>query len=55
MNNIGGNTFEYNLWTPSSIGLKSYTIYANDTEGNTNSLADSINVEDTTAPSLSGL
>ena len=52
---IGGNTWEYNSWTPSTTGLKLYTIYANDTEGNWNLLIDSITVQDTIQPVLSTL
>ncbi len=52
---LGGNTWEYNSWTPSTTGLKLYTIYANDTEGNWNLLIDSITVQDTIIPVLSTL
>ncbi|MFX1447712.1 MAG: hypothetical protein ACFFCG_06210 [Promethearchaeota archaeon] len=54
MSNLIGNTFEYN-WTPSSIGMKNYIIYANDTDGSWNSTSGSINVIDTTLPNLSNL
>ncbi|MFW9820657.1 MAG: NosD domain-containing protein, partial [Candidatus Thorarchaeota archaeon] len=54
MSYVSGNTYEYS-WTPISTGFKSYTIYANDTSGNENYLSDSINVVDTTLPSLTGL
>ncbi|MFW9824755.1 MAG: hypothetical protein ACFFE4_17565, partial [Candidatus Thorarchaeota archaeon] len=55
MTNIIGSTWEYNSWVPTSTGLKTYIIYANDTEGNWNSTSDSINVQDTVQPSLTGL
>jgi len=52
---ISVNTWEYNSWTPSSTGLKLYSIFANDTEGNWNTLDDSITVQDTILPVLSNL
>jgi len=52
---VGGNTWEYNSWTPSTTGLKVYSIFANDTEGNWNTLDDSITVQDTIIPVLSNL
>jgi hypothetical protein len=52
---ISGTTWEYNSWIPSTTGLKLYTIYANDTEGNWNLLIDSITVQDTIQPVLSNL
>ncbi|MFW9895395.1 MAG: hypothetical protein ACFFD7_06295, partial [Candidatus Thorarchaeota archaeon] len=55
MVNIGGSTWEYNNWEPSSTGLKLYTIYANDTEGNLNSLFNSVFVQDTVKPTLANL
>jgi hypothetical protein len=55
MTNIGGKTWEYNNWMPTSTGLKLYTIYASDTEGNWKFLANSITVQDTTQPSLANL
>ncbi|MHA2288326.1 MAG: hypothetical protein ACXABG_06025, partial [Promethearchaeota archaeon] len=55
MNQIDTNTYEFNSWTPSSVGVKSYTIYANDTKGNWNSLSNSISVQDTSQPLLSNL
>ncbi|MHA1884773.1 MAG: hypothetical protein ACW96S_06970, partial [Promethearchaeota archaeon] len=47
---IDSSTWEYNTWSPSSIGLKVYKIYANDTEGNLNSISNNITVIDTTSP-----
>ncbi|MFX0017642.1 MAG: hypothetical protein ACFFDL_04990 [Promethearchaeota archaeon] len=55
MVNIGGPIWEYNSWTPTSTGLKPYIIYANDTEGNWNSLNDDVTVDDTIAPKYSNL
>jgi len=55
MNQIDTNTYQYNTWSPSSVGVKSYTIHANDTNGNWNSLSNSITVEDTKAPKYSDL
>jgi len=52
---ISVNTWEYNSWTPSSTGLKLYSIFANDTEGNWNTLDDSITVQDTIIPVFSNL
>jgi hypothetical protein len=52
---LGGNTWEYNSWTPTSVGLKFYTIYANDTNGNWNYLNSNITIIDPSGPSLSGL
>jgi hypothetical protein len=55
MTNVGGSQWEYSSWTPTNTGIKSYTIYANDSEGNWNSLSSSITVKDTTQPSLVNL
>ena len=55
MANIGGTIWDYDSWTPVTTGLKLYTIFANDTEGNWNSLSDSITVQDTVQPSLTSL
>jgi len=44
MTKISSATWEYNSWIPTTEGLKSYTIYANDTEGNWNSESDTIMV-----------
>ena len=44
MTKISSATWEYNSWIPTIAGLKSYTIYANDTEGNWNSESDTIMV-----------
>ncbi|MFW9951115.1 MAG: hypothetical protein ACFFKA_13435, partial [Candidatus Thorarchaeota archaeon] len=50
MTNIYGSTWEYNNWIPNTVGLKAYTIYVNDSEGNWNSINDDITVEDTISP-----
>ena len=55
MSKISSATWEYNSWIPTSIGLKSYSIYVNDTEGNWNSIVNDITVIDTTAPTYSDL
>jgi len=55
MNQIDTNTYQFNIWSPSSVGVKSYTIYANDTKGNWNSLSNSITVQDITPPTLFNL
>jgi len=55
MNQINTNTYQFNTWTPSSVGVKGYTIYANDTKGNWNSLINSITVQDKTPPILFNL
>jgi len=55
MTQISSATWEYNSWMPLSAGLKSYNIYANDTEGNWNTISDSITVQDTNQPSLTNL
>ncbi|MFX1432088.1 MAG: DUF2341 domain-containing protein, partial [Promethearchaeota archaeon] len=55
MTNIGGNTWQYNLSSPSSVGNKSYTIWAEDNNTNWGYISDSILVQDTTPPSYSNL
>jgi len=51
MTNIGGDIWGYN-WIPSSLGIKPYIIWANDSLGYWNSLSDSFTVQDTTAPTI---
>jgi len=46
-----GNTYTYD-WTPSTTGLKTYTIYGSDDSGKWNSTSGSITVVDTTVPNL---
>jgi parallel beta-helix repeat protein len=54
MTNVGGDTWQY-TWVPSSIATFNYTIWANDSNGNSNDLSDSITVEDTAIPNLTDL
>ena len=54
MSFIGGDRYEYQ-WTPGSAEIISYTIYANDTIGNINSIIDSILIQDTILPEYSNL
>ena len=51
MNNIGGNIWNYS-WVPNTIGELTYTVYANDTSGNWNSISDSFTIQDTKAPEI---
>jgi hypothetical protein len=55
MTNIGGDTWQYDSWTPSSVGNYSYTIWMKDTCNNWNSTAGTIEVIDTTPPNYSDL
>ncbi|MFX0036257.1 MAG: hypothetical protein ACFE9I_11535, partial [Candidatus Hermodarchaeota archaeon] len=50
MTNIGGDTWQYDSWTPGNVGNYSYTIWAKDNNTNWNFMGDSILVEDTTLP-----
>jgi hypothetical protein len=54
MINLGGNKWQFN-WTPSSVGNKSYTIWAEDNNNNWGSVSDSILVRDLTPPMYSDL
>ncbi|MEE9572024.1 MAG: hypothetical protein V3W20_03145 [Candidatus Neomarinimicrobiota bacterium] len=45
-----GNTYIYQNWTPSSIGQKSYVIYAYDTENKLSGAGGSFTVQDTIFP-----
>ena len=55
MDFVSGNEYNY-TWEPSAVGNIPFTIYANHTGADEwSSLADSIDVQDTTAPSLSTL
>ena len=45
-----GDTWEYTSWTPSSVGLKEYTIWVEDSEGNIAEYNGDITVEETTIP-----
>ncbi|MHA2281378.1 MAG: lamin tail domain-containing protein [Promethearchaeota archaeon] len=55
MTNIGGDTWQYDSWTPPVTGTYSYTIYMEDMNENLNSVTESILVVDTTPPSYSDL
>jgi len=55
MNNTGGDTWQYDSWTPSSVGNYSYTIWMEDNYNNWNSTLGSIEVIDTTPPTYSNL
>ncbi|MFX0104964.1 MAG: DUF2341 domain-containing protein [Candidatus Hodarchaeota archaeon] len=55
MDNIGGDTWQYNSWIPSIVGNYTYKIFMQDKLGNRNSTTDSIEVIDTTPPTYSNL
>ncbi len=55
MTNIGGDTWQYDSWTPSSIGNYTYTIWMEDNYNNWNSTIGTIEVIDTTPPTYSDL
>ncbi|MFW9820120.1 MAG: LamG-like jellyroll fold domain-containing protein, partial [Candidatus Thorarchaeota archaeon] len=55
MTNIGGDTWQYNSWTPSSVGNYSYDIWMEDNCNNWNSTMGTIKVIDTTPPTYSDL
>ena len=55
MVNIVGETWQYNLWTPSNIGNYTYIIYIEDNSGNWNFISNSIVVVDTISPTYSNL
>ncbi|MFX1323617.1 MAG: hypothetical protein ACFE8N_01580, partial [Promethearchaeota archaeon] len=55
MSNVGGDTWQYNLWTPPSTGNFSYTIWIEDNNNNWNSTNDSITVKDTISPFFNSL
>ncbi|MFX1432021.1 MAG: NosD domain-containing protein, partial [Promethearchaeota archaeon] len=52
MTNIAGNSWQYDNWTPQSIGSKIYTIYAEDNNNNWNYTINSIMVTDILAPTI---
>ncbi|MHA2035502.1 MAG: beta strand repeat-containing protein [Promethearchaeota archaeon] len=54
MTNIVGEIYEYQ-WIPVIEENLLYTIYANDTAGNSNSIIDSVLIQDTTLPQFSNL
>jgi hypothetical protein len=55
MTNLGGDTWRYNMWTPSHVGNYSYTIYIQDTTGNWNATSGAIHVLDTTPPTITSV
>jgi hypothetical protein len=56
MTNLGGGTWCYIGWTPSSVGTYLYTIYIQDNVGNWQTISGSIQIFTTTpAPSLDWL
>ena len=55
MTYISGDMWEYDSWTPSSVGSKPYTVWIEDTNNNWNSTSGSISVEDSIAPTYSDL
>ncbi|MFW9773892.1 MAG: DUF2341 domain-containing protein, partial [Candidatus Thorarchaeota archaeon] len=55
MINIGGNEWQYNLWSPSAAGNWSYTIWAKDNNSNWGFISGSIFVRDTVLPRYSDL
>jgi hypothetical protein len=55
MTNIGGDTWQYDSWIPSSVNNYTYTIWMEDNYHNWNSTMGNIEVIDTTAPTYSDL
>ncbi|MFX0105887.1 MAG: LamG-like jellyroll fold domain-containing protein, partial [Candidatus Hodarchaeota archaeon] len=55
MTNISGDTWQYDTWTPDTVGNYSYTIWMEDNCNNWNSTIGSIEVIDTTPPTYSDL
>ncbi|MFX0036258.1 MAG: DUF2341 domain-containing protein [Candidatus Hermodarchaeota archaeon] len=55
MTNIGGDTWQYDSWTPSSVGNYTYTIWMEDNYHNWNSTMGTIEVLDRTPPTYSNL
>ncbi len=55
MTNIGGDTWQYDTWTPSSVDNYTYTIWMEDNYNNLNSTIGTIEVIDTTSPTYSDL
>ncbi|MFW9784959.1 MAG: LamG-like jellyroll fold domain-containing protein, partial [Candidatus Heimdallarchaeota archaeon] len=55
MTNIGGDTWQYDSWVPSSVGNYTYTIWMEDNYNNWNSTVGTIEVIDTTPPTYSDL
>jgi len=55
MSNIGGNTWQHDLWTPSITGILFYTIWIEDNNNNWNFTISNITVQDTIPPIYSDL
>ena len=55
MTNVGGGTWRYDTWTPSTVGNYSYTIFIQDAVGNWNATAGVIQVVDTTPPAYTSV
>ncbi|MBY9021069.1 MAG: hypothetical protein KGD67_08420 [Candidatus Lokiarchaeota archaeon] len=55
MSNIGGSTWQYDIWTPPSTGIPFYTIWIEDNNNNWNFTISNITVQDTTCPIYSDL
>ena len=55
MSNIGGSTWQHDLWTPSSTGIHFYTIWIEDNNNNWNFTISNITVQDTISPIYSDL
>ncbi|MFX1450557.1 MAG: hypothetical protein ACFFCM_06930, partial [Promethearchaeota archaeon] len=55
MVNIGGDIYYNDSWTPSGLGLFTYTIYMEDNNNNWNSTIGAITVQDTKPPEWSNL
>jgi hypothetical protein len=52
---IGGNTWSWSKWKPTSLGIHPYTIYMQDMEDNRNMTSGTIEVVSTTAPIIENL
>jgi hypothetical protein len=52
MGYLSGTKWEYNSWAPANLGLKTYTIYVNDTINNWISLDGNITVTDSLGPTV---
>jgi len=50
MTNLGGGTWRYNTWAPSTVGNYSYTVFIQDTIGNWNMSSGTIQVVNATPP-----
>ncbi|MFW9772985.1 MAG: DUF2341 domain-containing protein, partial [Candidatus Thorarchaeota archaeon] len=55
MSSIGGDIWQYNIWTPLSTGNSSYIIWIEDNNQNWNYVQDYVLVQDTIAPTYSNL